>query len=368
MKRYISMVDENNYTHMLKVLKSIGGRKLDYNWYITDIEAYPQDEECNLENLWDDKEYLFLSNDELINMLEKNDFIWVWGCFFAIPKKYSLEEIQKYESPFCDGNSEIHGDKPIIQHPLAEIEIDAEDSSNVTIVSKDDNIADMFKKVFKNSEERYWFHKNYYGTEKWNAFVNEKELLFDKYKNNVELSQQKIDEDYIIEHNVFTDSNKRYIGDRCKLINNEKIIFEWTYYYGKAQLHRVIKHKNGKKYLIYNEDLYGYSVFELDSKEHINYLPFESYMDESRFIDTFIFCDAFYNSYNDRIAIEGCIWAAPYSIITFDFKNPLEIKTIDEWKDIQNINTKEYYNVDFVKWDKDKLIIKKEGKNETVNI
>ena len=44
MKRYISEKEEKYYTHMLKVLNSIGGRNLDYNWLITDIGAYPQDD------------------------------------------------------------------------------------------------------------------------------------------------------------------------------------------------------------------------------------------------------------------------------------------------------------------------------------
>lgn len=150
MKRYISTNDEEVYTHMLKVLNSIGGRNLEYNWLITDIEAYPEDE---LYPLILEKEYLFLSNDELLNMLEKNDFQWLWGVFSAIPKKYSEEEVLKYDLPYADLNSNICKDNIfIIQHPLAEIEIVADDGSFVSIVSKNDEIADKFKQVYKKAK------------------------------------------------------------------------------------------------------------------------------------------------------------------------------------------------------------------------
>ena len=42
LKRLVSVKDEKGYTLMLKVINSIGGRNLNYNWLITDIEAYPQ--------------------------------------------------------------------------------------------------------------------------------------------------------------------------------------------------------------------------------------------------------------------------------------------------------------------------------------
>ena len=363
MKRYISEVDEKKYTDMLKVLKSIGGLNLNYNWYITNIEAYPQDKNNNLINLINN-EYLFLSNKELFKMLENNNFNWVWGCFSAIPEKYTIEDIQKYDMPYCDGNYVIHDDIPIIQHPLAEIEIDAEDSSSVSIVAKDDNIAELFKKRFPESEENYWYYKNYYGTTRWNNYVKGKEKQYITYKDSIEISNEEINEEYIVQHNSYIDNENRYIGDKCKLILNDNCLFEWTNYYGKSQLHRVINHKNGNTYFIYNEDLYGYSVIDLNSKERINYLPYESYRDilDSRFKDTFIFCDAYYNDYNNKIAIEGCIWAAPYSIVTFDFSEPLMIKTIDEWKDIQNINSRNYDNLEFIEWKGDKLIVKNEDR------
>lgn len=155
MKRYISEKEEKYYTHMLKVLNSIGGRNLEYNWLITNIEAYPQDD-GELDKLIRENDYLFLSNDELISMLEKNDFQWIWGVFSAIPNKYTKEEVLKYELPFADGNYDIYKeDLFVIQHPLADIEIVAFDSSCVQIVAKDEEIANKFKDLYKNAKVNY---------------------------------------------------------------------------------------------------------------------------------------------------------------------------------------------------------------------
>lgn len=155
MKRYISEKEEKYYTHMLKVLNSIGGRNLEYNWLITDIEAYPQDD-GELDKLISENDYLFLSTDELITMLEKKDFQWIWAVFSAIPKEYTKEEVLKYELPFADGNYDIYKENIfVIQHSLADIEIVAEDSSSVFIVAKDDEIANKFKEVYKNAKINY---------------------------------------------------------------------------------------------------------------------------------------------------------------------------------------------------------------------
>ena len=160
MKRYISEKEDKYYTHMLKILNAIGGRNLDYNWLITDIEAYPQKSNYeideNLYKLLKDKNYVFISNNDLLDILEKNDFQWIWGVFSAIPKQYSEEEILEYELPYADGNEYIYKDDSfIIQHPLADIEIVAFDSSLVHIVAKDDEIADKFKELYKEAKINY---------------------------------------------------------------------------------------------------------------------------------------------------------------------------------------------------------------------
>lgn len=160
MNRLISVGDKSGYTMMLKVINAIGGRNLNYNWLITDIEAYPQkglgEIDDELYSYLNENDYVFISNSDLLDILEKNDFQWIWGVFSAIPVNYSKEEVLKYDLPFAEDNSDIYLDNNfVIQHPLAEIEIVAFDSSCMHIVSKDKDICDRLKLVYPDARENY---------------------------------------------------------------------------------------------------------------------------------------------------------------------------------------------------------------------
>lgn len=140
MNRCISKGEDDYYTDILKVVNAIGGRNLDYNWLITEIEASTGD--------YFYEEYVILSNDELLDNLENKKIQWIWGTFSAIPKKYRQEEILKYNLP---GVENIDKKEIKIQHPLAEIEIIAYDSTFVQLIAKDKTIAEKFKKLYKKA-------------------------------------------------------------------------------------------------------------------------------------------------------------------------------------------------------------------------
>ena len=57
--------------------------------------------------------------------------------------------------------------------------------------------------------------------------------------------------------------------------------------------------------------------------------------------------------------MEGCIWAAPYSIIILDFSDPLKIVEADNWLDLggdmDNSTYGEIYD-DFRAWEPDALV------------
>lgn len=158
MNRLISVGDKSGYTMMLKVINAIGGRDLKYNWLITNIEAYPQktlkELDESLYNYLTEKDYVFISNSDLLDILENNDFQWIWGVFSAIPVNYSIDEVLKYDLPYAEDNHDIYLDNNfVIQHPLAEIEIVAFDSSGVHIVSKDIEICSKFKTIYPDATE-----------------------------------------------------------------------------------------------------------------------------------------------------------------------------------------------------------------------
>lgn len=140
MNRCISKGEDDYYTDILKVVNAIGGRSLNYNWLITEIETSTGD--------YFYEEYVILSNDELLDNLENKKIQWIWGTFSAIPKKYKQEEILKYNLP---GVENIDKKEIKIQHPLAEIEIIAYDSTFVQLIAKDKTIAEKFKKLYKKA-------------------------------------------------------------------------------------------------------------------------------------------------------------------------------------------------------------------------
>lgn len=140
MNRCISKGEDEYYTDILKVVNAIGGRSLNYNWLITEIETSTGD--------YFYEEYVILSNDELLDNLENKEIQWIWGTFSAIPKKYKQEEILKYNLP---GVENIDKKEIKIQHPLAEIEIIAYDSTFVQLIAKDKTIAEKFKKLYKKA-------------------------------------------------------------------------------------------------------------------------------------------------------------------------------------------------------------------------
>ena len=138
MNRCISKGEDDYYTDILKVVNAIGGRSLNYNWLITEIETSTGD--------YFYEEYVILSNDELLDNLENKKIQWIWGTFSAIPKKYRQEEILKYNLP---GVENIDKKEIKIQHPLAEIEIIAYDSTFVQLIAKGKTIAEKFKNYTK---------------------------------------------------------------------------------------------------------------------------------------------------------------------------------------------------------------------------
>lgn len=142
LKRYIFKNDNYHNGCMMKVLDSLGGNELDYNWLVTDMDTY-----------FTDDDYLFLSTKELLDLIEKNkDPQWIWGVFTAIPKKYSRKDVLKNDIPTVVDNKEVW-ESPIIQHPLADIEIICYDSSFYTIVSKEEKYIDMLKNTFPSLKE-----------------------------------------------------------------------------------------------------------------------------------------------------------------------------------------------------------------------
>ncbi|GHU03659.1 hypothetical protein FACS1894158_02520 [Betaproteobacteria bacterium] len=112
----------------------------------------------------------------------------------------------------------------------------------------------------------------------------------------------------------------------------------------------LIRHGNGREYFLFRTGLYGYGVYDVALKREFVYIPdaFES----------FIWTEAHHNPVNDMLVVRGCYWACPWSVILLDFSNPMaETKWVDVIAALPGDYDK-YDNLDFIRWDKDTLILK----------
>ncbi len=114
-----------------------------YNWLITNIECYPSDEEI-AKTL--DNEYCWIAGGDLVQLLDKEEFQWIWGVFSAFPKEIELKEVLKYDYPYADGYKGFWENPITVQHPLAISEIVAWDGLIILVISKNNQIVNTIMK------------------------------------------------------------------------------------------------------------------------------------------------------------------------------------------------------------------------------
>ena len=175
---------------------------------------------------------------------------------------------------------------------------------------------------------------NIYGTE---IYKKELEELEEKVFSN-------IDEDCICSHSdlgygysykyyhyLIQRGKKTYSGYYFELLKDGEKIFDWKAS-GYGVLTQIITHSNGKKYLLYGEDVYGYSVLDLETFENVHYIPERSKRGLGDGCDeTFIWRKAFYDTQSDILAVDGFYISEWPSVIFMDFSDPMEIKEYSKW-------------------------------------
>ncbi|MCM3038779.1 hypothetical protein M3201_03570 [Paenibacillus motobuensis] len=101
--------------------------------------------------------------------------------------------------------------------------------------------------------------------------------------------------------------------------------------------------KDKKEYLLCGIDYQGYTIVDLQTGQIESYVPEEAYQGTG-----FCWAAMYHNKNNNKIAVEGCIWAHEYKIVIYDFENPMqlpykEIKKISPYNTFDGwINEKEF--------------------------
>lgn len=155
----------------------------------------------------------------------------------------------------------------------------------------------------------------------------------------------------------------RVLASENELRDGEgRVIYTWRNLNIDGAFCELFLHANGRHYLVFRRDLYGYSVYEVESGREMHYIPSQAYPeDEQRFRETFIWTGAHYDPQSSLLAVGGCIWAAPSSVIVLDFSDPLREQPAETWFDIHEIvdpEWEDYDDVDFAGWEAGELILR----------
>lgn len=122
-----------------------------HNWLITDLDCYDY---CGWEGCekWAQRE-LFLTDEELLRDVNLRDMQFVWGVFSAIPAEYSKEDACKYPLPESE-NPYYMSNRIVPQHPLAFLELYADDGCFTLVSSREPALLDpLYKLPYETRDE-----------------------------------------------------------------------------------------------------------------------------------------------------------------------------------------------------------------------
>lgn len=157
MERVISTKDFKYYTMLKKIIFDLDLANKEYWWLISDIEAHPTIKKYD-EFIYKE-DYVLIKTADLLKMLDEEDFQWVWAVFSVIPTRYTVEEILNYDLPQLqvieEGEYNPYIDAPRLQHPLAEFELYAEDSTSMFLISNNEELLSKFKKAYPGFTNNY---------------------------------------------------------------------------------------------------------------------------------------------------------------------------------------------------------------------
>jgi len=136
---------EPGYTLMKKMFDSMENYQLDFNWLVANYDCFPATEE--FDKLFNG-DPVFLSGERITEIVNTEDFQWVWGTFLSFPKNLSEKEIMSHKLPWNDEYNEYYKIPLSMQHPLAETEVIAFDSTFTIVLTKNKELYDRIRKAY----------------------------------------------------------------------------------------------------------------------------------------------------------------------------------------------------------------------------
>ncbi len=153
---------EPGYTLMKKVFNSMENDQLNYNWLIANYECFPATKEYDELFDWNT---VFLSGERITEIVNTEDFQWIWGTFLSFSKDISEDEIMSHKLPWSDEYKGYYQIPLSMQHPLAETEVIAFDSTFTIVLTKSKELYDKIRMAYPLSidlEDEIKSDKKYY--------------------------------------------------------------------------------------------------------------------------------------------------------------------------------------------------------------
>ena len=111
-----------------------------------------------------------------------------------------------------------------------------------------------------------------------------------------------------------------FSGGEYTLFDTHKTqIKSWRCIDDRAEFFSLIRHADGKFYLVFRQDLYGYSVLELDRGRIMRFVPDAWTLGK----ESFILSGARYLWGWDALVVSGCYWGAPNGVHLVSFAEPM---------------------------------------------
>ena len=182
---------------------------------------------------------------------------------------------------------------------------------------------------------------NVYHTPQYQAYRQECAFVFsEEYRSSLPGKREALFGGYSVHTDDYTGHLQYQIcAARHQLLDSGgQVVYTWDNLDFDGEFCTLVGHANGNHYLVFREDLYGYSVLEVETGETMHYIPEKSWpLDGGMGKETFIWTNAAYNPETSLLAISGCYWAGTNDTLFLDFSRPLEEQDCDQWLEMHDV-------------------------------
>ncbi|WP_297943054.1 hypothetical protein [uncultured Campylobacter sp.] len=189
----------------------------------------------------------------------------------------------------------------------------------------------------------------------YQARIKQAETLFEG-RNFTRRQTINLSGGYEIVKNAYRLGATSFSGGEYALFDTRKTqIISWRCIDDRAEFFSLIRHANGKFYLVFRQDLYGYSVLDLASAQIMRFVP-DAWLDGK---ESFIWDGVHYLRGWDALAVDGCYWAAPNGVHLVSFAEPMsEEQRYADVLDCMQSGYDIYEQADFAGFEGNKLSLK----------